>query len=126
MIVRRLEALADAITRYSGFADPESEEYQIRNPGRLTAFSDKHARTPNGKRVFRSLLDGYQALLFDLAVKCVGKSNSGLKPASTLTDLVLVYGFPPGTVRFVAKFLRHALGDETVKETTPLSYFVTE
>jgi hypothetical protein len=125
-MVRRLEALADAICHYSGWDDPESEGYQARNPMLLKAFLPKHPRNLTGKRVFRSLLDGYQAGLFDLATKCVGKSHSGLKPESSLRELMYAYGFPEAMARSVAKFLRRALQDESINEATQLSIFVSE
>jgi hypothetical protein len=123
-MVSRLEALADAVVKYSGYLDPESAAYQNRNPGNLPAFSPKHPRDEVGKRQFRSHLDGYQALLFDLAVKCAGRSHSGLKPDSTLRDLAAVYGQPETAAGYYAKFLRRALGDPSISDKTALSYFV--
>lgn len=125
-MVRRLEALADAIMRYSGYNDPESASYQSRNPGALKAISDKHARDPKGLRVFRSALDGYQALLFDLAIKCVGRSRTRLKSDSTLKDLMLAYGQPESAAGYVAKFLKRALNDSSISDKTPLRFFVEE
>jgi hypothetical protein len=70
IMVSRLEALADSIVHYSKWSDPESLAYQNRNPGELLAVSPKHPRDVDGKRIFRSFMDGYQALIFDLAIKC--------------------------------------------------------
>jgi len=125
-VVSRLEALADAIVHYSGWDNPESELYQDRNPGGLKAFSPKHARDLKGLRVFKSLTDGYQALLFDLAIKCVGRSNTHLKIESTLRDLICALGFPGTTAQYVARFLRRALRDDTISEKTQVNYFVME
>jgi hypothetical protein len=126
MAVSRLEALADAIAHYSGWTNPESEAYQARNPGALPAISSKHIRNAKGQRVFRSMLDGYQALLFDLAIKCSGHSHTRLKPISTLRELMLAYHQPDTTGKFVAKYLKRALQDEQISENTPLRYFVEE
>lgn len=122
--MRRLEALADALARYSGWFDPTSEAYQNRNPGNLPAISPKHPRTASGKRIFDSALDGYQALLFDLEIKCSGRSNSHLKGDSTLHDLVLVRKEPATSALYLSRYLRRALQDETISEKTPLAYFL--
>lgn len=124
MIVSRLEALADAIMKYSGYGDPESDNYRFRNPGSLRGFTDKHLTAPDGKRVFKSFLDGYQALLFDLKVKCTGKSNTRLTQESSLTDLMTVYGQPATSAKYIAKFLKRALDDQSITDKTPLKFFV--
>lgn len=125
-MVKRLEALADAIVHHSGWHDPESAPYQSRNPGGLRAVSPKHAKDAAGLRIFRSALDGYQALLFDLAVKCVGRSRTRLKPTSTLRDLILAYGKPEGTAGYVVKYLKRALKDSTITERVMLAYFTED
>lgn len=66
MILNKLEVLADAIAYHNLAHESDSAAYQNRNPGNLQAFSFKHPRDENGKRIFNSYLDGYQALLFDL------------------------------------------------------------
>jgi hypothetical protein len=123
-MVSRLEALADAIVHYSHWNDPESASYQNRNPGELSAVSVKHPKDATGQRIFKSSMDGYQALIFDLAVKCSGRSRTRLKPDSSLRDLVLAYGKPESTAKFLAKFLKRALGDQSVSEKTLLGYFL--
>lgn len=123
-MVTRIEALADAISRYTGYYDPDSEVYQARNPGALPAISSKHPQDAKGRRVFRSVMDGYQALLFDLAVKCSGRSKTRLKPESTLRDLILAYGNPESATKPVVKFLRRALHDNDLSEQTSLGYFL--
>src|SRR5579871_643054 len=123
-MVRKIEALADAITKSTGYLNPENELYSSRNPIGLPAVSPKHVRDSRGKRVFHSVLDGYQAALFDLELKCSGKSKAKLKPNATLRDLMVVYGYPEAMGDVCSKFLRKALGDPTIKGTTPLSFFV--
>lgn len=122
--MNRIEALADAIINYSGYNNPESEAYKARNPGLLKVYTFKHLKTENAVRIFKSALDGYQALLFDLSIKCHGKSRTRLKPTSTLHDLIEVYGHHDLTAQYVAKFLRRALCDEKISESTQLSYFI--
>lgn len=122
--MKKLEALADAIVSLSGYRNPESSVYQARNPGALKAFSPKHPRTIEGLRIFNSHLDGYQALLYDLEIKCSGQSHTRLKGASTLRDLVLARGEPETTAQYIVKYLRRALNDREINVTTPLSTFL--
>lgn len=123
-MVRRIEALADAISRYTGWVDPESPAYQNRNPGLLKAISPKHPRDEQELRIFQSALDGYQALLFDLRVKCGGESRTRLKPTSTLTDLMLAYGYKSTMADVVVKYLRRSLQSEAINPDTPLAFFL--
>lgn len=125
-MVSRLEALADAISRYSGYDNPESAAFQNRNPGNLPAISPRHIRDLQGKRVFQSFLDGYQALLFDLKVKASGKSSTRLKPSSTIRDLMASYGQPETAAKYIAKFLKRALSIDSITEQTTLSFFLEE
>jgi hypothetical protein len=122
---RKLEALAEAIAKMSGYTNPDSPAHAARNPGDLEAISVEHSKDARGRRVFHSFLDGYQALLHDLQVKISGKSRSGLTGKSTLADLAKARGeaFPLITSRSWASFLRPALSDPTITNQTQLSYF---
>ena len=53
--MKRLEVVCDAIAFYNHYNEPESEAYELRNPGMLIADS--------GKRTFNSHRAGYAALL---------------------------------------------------------------
>lgn len=117
-MIIRLEALADALAFYHRSFDPDSDAYKARNPGLLRATQLKHKRDANGKRVFDSFLDGYQALLFDLKIKCSGKSAARHK-LETLSDLMQ----NKAAGKYLAKFLTRALDTEIVAET-PLAYFI--
>ena len=75
-------------------------------------------------RVFDSHIDGYQALLFDLKIKALGKSRYHLSGDSTLLELMAAYKFPPDMARFLVKFLRQALPDDETAETSTLSFFM--
>lgn len=116
----KLEALADALAFYHRAFDPTSVAYKTRNPGLLKATQLKHVKTENGERVFESIRDGYQALLFDLKIKCSGKSAARIR-LLTLTDLL--QSKPAG--KYLAKFLTHALSVEVTADT-PLSFFLGE
>ena len=120
---RSVEALAEAITKYSGYLEPSSELHAARNCGGLRATSMRHAKTEQGYRIFNSFIDSMQALLFDLQTKLAGKSWAELKPESTLKDLALSYSLPDTTAAAWARFLRAALRDSTISDKTELSYF---
>lgn len=119
---RKLEILAEAIAHYSGY-QPGSPLFAARNPGGLKAYSPKHQKDEHGNRVFNSLLDGLQALIYDVELKVAGKSSARLTPQSTLADLAAAYGQPATAGDAWAKFLRKACGDSGLNRRTPLSFF---
>ncbi len=120
---RKLEALAEAVVKYSGYLEPSSELHSARNCGGLRATSARHAKTETGYRIFNSFIDSIQALLFYLQTKLAGKSWAELKPESTLKDLALSYSLPDTTAAAWSRFLRAALKDSGITSETRLSYF---
>jgi hypothetical protein len=114
---QRLEMLAEAIAHVSGYA-PGSPLYKARNPGGLRPTSEKHQRDEHGNRVFRSVLDGYQSLLFDLDIKIKGR----LSADSTLRDLAVAYHQELAAKPW-ARFLKAALHDDTINPNTLLKDF---
>lgn len=123
---KRLEALAEAVAHVSGYGIPGSSRYLARNPGGLKSFSPKHTSDEQGNRVFSSLIDGWQALLFDTALKLQGMSKAKLKPTDTLREFAVSHGQPATAADAFAKFLRRALQDEAIHKTTTLQYFLEE
>lgn len=123
-MIDKLESLADAITEYSGYRNPESDLYQARNPGGLKAWDVFRMRDLNGFRVYSSFKGGYASLVEDLRAKCEGKSHTTLTPQSSLKDLMGVNGYPEGMCGYVVKFVRRALQDQSINEHTEISYFV--
>lgn len=121
---RKREALAEAIIHYSGYNDPGSTLHDARNPGGLKAMGLIQARDEKGNRTFQSVIDGIQALFYDVELKVSGKSRAQLKPESTLIDLSASYNLPITTATAWARFLRKAIHDESISATTPLSYFL--
>src|ERR1700689_2927021 len=115
---RKLESLAEAIIKYSGYLEPSSPLHAARNPGALRATSMRHAKDENGHRIFNSFIDGVQALLFDLSTKLSGKSWAELTPTSTLKDLALSYSLPDTTAGAWSRFLRAALSDPNLSPRT--------
>jgi len=126
MTVRRIDALVDAFARMNGALDPKSDAYRLRNPLLLKAFSPKHEKDEQGRRIFSSLVSGYENGRNDVIIKCSGKSHSKIGPESTLQDLTCLYGNPISATRYIKNFLRHALNDENIMEATPLGWFLEE
>lgn len=129
-MINRIEALADALSSLCDAANPSSESYHARNPILLRAFSPKHARTTNGYRIFKTWVAGYENALLDLRIKCEGRSNRArLDPSSQLIELITTYGYPgypSESLRYVLRFLRKALADESLGKGLKLSYFIEE
>lgn len=121
---RKLEAVADAVAHYSGYLKPESPLYAGRNPGGLKAFSARHAKDAEGFRTFHSVLDGMQALIFDVELKLTGKSRAALTPDHTLTDFAAAFEKTAAEARAWAAFLRQALRDTTITQKTQIRYFL--
>lgn len=123
---KKLEAIAEAILDTSGYRTPDGPLYAARNPGGLPAFSPAHVRDEHNNRVFTSVLDGMQALLFDIEVKMSGKSRARLSPSNTIADFAVAFGQPATAAQAWAKFIRRALHDSAVNHKTALSYFLGE
>lgn len=123
---RKLEALAESIVAYSGYLLPDSPLHASRNPGGLKAMGLVQARDDHGNRIFRSVLDGYQALFYDVELKVTGKSRAALTPENTLIDLSAAYNLPITTASAWSRFLKKALHDDTLSARTPLSFFISE
>ena len=122
-MLNKLEALADAIAWHNAAHEITTRAYINRNPGCLAAFSLKQERDADNQRIFASILDGYQALLFDLRVKCSGKSRA-LPAAALIADLANAYGISTPAAQSIAKRVRKALGTE-VTVATPLTFFLS-
>jgi|SRR5579864_109233 len=126
LVKRKVEAVVEAIIKFSGYLNPESPLYPARNPGGLRAFvlPDRvQESNDEGLRVFNSVIDGLSALIHDVEFKLVGRSSAHLTPTHTLTDLAEAYGQPFTAAQAWSKFMRHALRDPEVTAKTPLSYF---
>lgn len=124
MKISRLEALVLALSNLNGWANPTSRAFRNRNPILLKAFSMKHTKDDDGFRVFSSFASGLDNALIDLRIKCSGQSHSKLKATDTLKDLVRYFGNDASATRSVKNYLRHALNDESIRESQELSWFV--
>jgi hypothetical protein len=142
--ISKLEALADSIIASSAYSDPTSVQYKYRNPLGLMAFcrhakpykkctdgcstpkSDRHEYDPKtGLRIFKTHVRGYQCALSDLEIKCSDRSYSKVRKTSSIRELIRSYYLPDGTAGYAARFLRKALGDETITEETRIEYFMS-
>lgn len=120
----RLEALAEAVASVSGYSIPGSPLYTTRNPGGLKAYgktTDEH-----GNRVFGSIVDGLQALIFDTALKLEGRSRAALLPTNTLQDFAVSHGQPALAAEAYSKFLRRALHNNEINKNLTLSFFLED
>ena len=126
---QKCESLVDAIGNLNGaFGNPESEAYRLKSPLMLRSFArvGKHEVNERGLRIFPSMLSGYKAATFDMALKLSGNSRAGLKPTDTLENLLRVYGLTEILAhKKCVNFLRRSLQDETISVKTSLSYFLT-
>lgn len=132
-----IEALARAIAAFNGSQDPGSDLFHANNPGGLIATSPDHLEDWENNRIFRSFLDGWQALLHDLEVKLTRPdSRAQLNPQEdTLVDLAkcfVRYATHLGVRTKVgnsqakkwAEFLRKALKDPDITHDTKLERFL--
>ena len=75
--MKRLEALCDAVAAYHHYFEPESEAYELRNPGLLLG--------ENGKRKFSCHRAGYAAFLDRMQKRCAANPQ---EPIVTLLDSI--------------------------------------
>ena len=134
--IKRLEALADMIASLNDFWNPESESYQLRNPGMCRAHSFKQLNSVDeqGRRIFTSLIGGYRFLIQDLTWKCEGttraKGEHGrLKPTSSLVDLLKAFKLNSldkqmQAVAFLNMALKTLGTTEEVTSETELKFFL--
>lgn len=122
----RIEALVSAFAHLNDWVHPTSRAFRNRNPLLLKAFSIKQERDEDGFRVFNSMPSGWDNAILDLSIKCSGKSNAKIKETDTLKDLVRFFGNDASSTRSVKNFLRHALNDDSIRETQELKWFVED
>lgn len=114
------DALIDAIIQYSGYRVPGSAVHKARNPGGLKAHGGAKARDAENYRVFKTDIDGLQALKFDVRLKITGKAKA---KCTTLTELAEAYHLPATAAKPWVSYLRQALNDSTITAKSPLTLF---
>ena len=128
-MTNKIEAIIDAVGKLNGMHNPESAAYALRNPMLLRSFArpGQHEIDAEGRRAFKTFLNGYRAAYFDVGLKISGNSIAKLSADSTLSQLLTAYRITePLAVDNVVSFLRRALQDQTISRTTPLEFFRTE
>lgn len=73
--MKRLESFCDALAQYHHYWNPESEAYELRNPGMLQG--------PDGKRRFSCHRAGYASLLDKVTKLCYANMD---KPVSMMLE----------------------------------------
>lgn len=119
--MNKLDAVCFAILKFEGFTpgastQEGSQSYRSNNPGNLRAGKGEIGKSDAGFAVFASFADGWEALHYDITVKCSGNSRAKLpdgrrlSKSSTLYDLFHVYApssdnnHPIEYANFVANF----------------------
>lgn len=119
MSVPVLEAIADAIYLYEG-NKARDRAYRNRNPGNLRATDAITPQDAEHYRIFPSMMQGYAALVYDLACKITGMNHTGLDFDSSLVDLFNVYApaadhnVPAKYAAFVASWLNEVYGVNSI------------
>lgn len=123
--VSKLEYLCDAIAEYIGSHNPKSSAYKCRNPLALREVRKVDGKLAFGElRKYRSWVHGYESALFDLRLKCSGRSSSGITQFSSIANLTGYYGMPEEGAKNVADYLSYALEDERITPETKLFVFL--
>lgn len=136
--MKRLEALCDAIAYANHYMEPESEAYEIRNPGMLACIVHKkhatfschrerddgseikqrHEHRPDGKRIYRCHRAGYAALCDKAEKYCAAN------PTTEISRLLEAFGIQMSiqqeqTLDFMAR-----CANSTLTLKTPLQWFI--
>lgn len=99
MVGKRLLDFARIIAEYEGWQpddlktlgkNEETVAFRFNNPGNLRT-SPFAIGEKNGFAYFYNEDVGFYALVWDLYQKCTGNTKTGLKPSSTIADLMNVY-----------------------------------
>lgn len=115
--MRRLEALCDAIAYANHYYEPESEAYEIRNPGMLDGDA-KNPRTPAGKRIYSCHRAGYASLLDVAQKRC--ETTPDLDLMAFLEQLnIRMKNQQEQTLDFMAR-----CANSTLTLKTPLQWFL--
>lgn len=89
--------LAEAMAHFEGWNMPKSLCRRNHNPLNLR-YSKYATITKNGFAFFLTDEIGWKAGLWDLCMKCQGKTRTGLKPRSTIKNLIYVWAPPSENV----------------------------
>lgn len=117
---KRLEAICDAVAMYHHYAEPESEAYELRNPGLLLA-DTKNGNASAGKRVFSCHRAGYAALLDRVQKHCESH------PEERITALLETFNIKMKTQQQnTLDFMARCANSNALKMETSLRWFTEE
>ena len=110
--MRRLEAIADAVAMYNHYAEPESEAYELRNPGMLIG--------EEGKRKFSCHRAGYASFLDRIQKYCLAHPDENV--VSLLDSLgIKMKQQQQQTIDFMAR-----CANKTLSANEKLNWFIEE
>jgi len=116
--VKRLEAICDTIAKYHNYGEPESEAYELRNPGLLLA-DTKNGNASEGKRVFSCHRAGYAALLDKVEKICTGHREE------SVVVLLETFGIKMKNQQSnMLDFMARCANSTGIKMETPLGWFL--
>lgn len=133
MSTKKLEAIADAISRVNQYLEPESDSYGLRNPGLLTkppikgpspvetSYVRERTYDEQGRRIFNSHRAGYQALLDALEKRCLYLEEKPFK--KLLSQYGISYSRQVGEA---VDFVQRSLSNLSVTAETPVSFFLKD
>ena len=87
--MNKLDTFCWAILQFEGWA-VGSRSWRNNNPGNLRK-SVFECDNVEGYAVFEDFSHGWNALVYDVSMKCKGRTSSGLTPNSTILDFFNVY-----------------------------------
>jgi hypothetical protein len=126
-MIKRLEALADAIAELNEYHNPDSQAYKLRNPGLLHAktLASLANSTDDCLRIFESHQSGYKALLNRIEKRCKYEGER------TVTTLLATFGFSDEKVNHAVSFINRSLLAEHevaigVRPSTRISFFMEQ
>ena len=121
----KIERLAWAIAEKEGWmsalerpSTKGSRSYRNHNPGNLR-HSPFQIGVIEGYAIFKSDMDGFAALIWDLRQKSIGNTSTGLTPDATLRDLIEVWA-PYTDLNDTDKYIADVVQMTGFKETDRL------
>lgn len=83
--------LAKVMAQFEGYYIPNSRARRNNNPLNLKGSKFTTEYDSGGFCIFKTPKIGWKACLWDLEMKCRGYTRTGLKPTSTIKDLIYVW-----------------------------------
>lgn len=114
--------LAEAMAAFEGFYIPNSVAQRNNNPCNLR-WSKFQTAAKNGFAYFTHADTGWNACVWDLSMKCQGKTQTKLTPESTIKDLIYVWA-PPSDNNNTEKYVFYICTKLGIKPTFQLKNFV--